>query len=173
MGIPRPSGPSPAQGDPDKEKAGGPIVSRREAVVAASGAKVKARFKNIYLGSRFEIPGAVALAAAKSSCTPGWDGWFSDKTDKAFTEDEPGQGGESRVRETSMVLTKPMADLYSVNRATLGFGFVTGSERPDLVEGGCLAEPEDGAASAVPPHPSAEVKRVDVTRKLPSRSTAY
>ena len=100
----------------------------------AAGKKVKARFTRMYLGTRFSIPYGISEAAALPGCTPGWDGWYTDKDDLAVTSDTPGQGGESKLVSSEFTLTKPLTNLYSVNRATLSHGYAAGSLTPDLDE---------------------------------------
>lgn len=100
----------------------------------ASGKKVKARFTGMYLGTKFTVPGGIYEAAALPGCTPGWDGWYTDKDDLAVTSDTPGQGGESKMISSEFTLTRPLTNLYSVNRATLTHGYAAGSLTPDLDE---------------------------------------
>ena len=100
----------------------------------AAGKKVKARFTGMYLGTRFTVPDGIYEAAALPGCTPGWDGWYTDKDDLAVTSDTPGQGGGSKLASLEITLTKPLTNLYSVNRATLTHGYAAGSLTPDLDE---------------------------------------
>ena len=139
-------------------------------IVRVDGAK--ADYKNIYAGTRYVIPAGVSAAAARADCTPGWDGWFSDSSDKAFTEDTAGQGGSSRSA-ADFILKEEVVRLYSVNRATVSFAYVDDSPELEEFSGSCHTEPDVAAAFADVSMPVAAVHRCDVSRRLPSRETAF
>lgn len=151
---------------------GGEGRMRLASTRAAAANKVKAIWRNIYLGSRFQVPAEVAASAARPNCTPGWDGWFTDENDEAWTSDEPGRGGQSRFSGTSIVVSQPVVKLFSVNRATIDFDYVDGSTRPqEGVEYKTRAQ--DDAPAADVSMPGSSIRRVDNDFQLPRRATCY
>lgn len=155
----------------------------------------KAIYKPIPLGTRVSVRNEVTEAARRPNCTPGLFAWYTDPSDPAIADTSAPAGVSPAVwsgdghglrgaavrraaiaagssRFTSALLTKPILNLYGVNRATITYDYADGSEVP-ADDWEVRTQPSHDATATSIALPSPEQALVGRPKGLPTFERVY